>query len=1191
MGAVYRAVQTRLDKVVALKVLAPKFAENKRFLARFEREMKAVGKLEHPHIVRAMDAGEFDGVTYLAMEYVAGSDVKAYVQAKGRLSVVNACKVIRQAAMALAAAHQAGLIHRDIKPANLLISKTGQVKILDLGLALLGSETEEQTDLTGEGQTFGTPDYMAPEQWENAHQTDGRADLYALGCTLYFCLTGRAPYGTEEFRTTVAKLRAHLMAPIPPLPAVCPEVPPELEAIYQRLMAKQPADRIQTAGELARLLEPFCSRQQSSQSGVLSSSGVLALAEAVKPSGGAHAETVLMNSNSSLPVLQLPPQLPGSGGSQRFHKRPAAAAPASRWMLWGGGVLALAAAIGVAYSLVQGRNSGGDGAAVADVAEEVAQPAAPVEVAEEQKPAAAVEAEEAFARFNNFITPDPEAAAQATGEMPAEGTPAEPAPAENLAATAPATPPPPVLVPPERRLTPLALTPLPFPRGLADELLEKAPLPPLRLKPGTPISAPALVSQPAPIKELASWSVELLSHASPIYSLHVSPDGRRLVTAAADDTIRIWRIIEPAQPGEELQIVLEKILLGDSGQLSDVQWSPDGSMVACISYFAPVVTVYGANTGQILRRFELPSNRGIRLLWSADSRLIAALRYFQASLLDVVSGRVLHSNQSFSHAQDLAWSPAGHELAVIDQERNLYLLEVPSLQLIKQVRELPISSGNISVDYTPDGRSIVVGGNSVLALLDAKTYRVLRSVEAKPLGASHILFEKTTPPNQDPASGGPRLLVGSGGGAIWDAQLRQPVLTGISADLVGADWSPDGRRIYFLRNLAHPAALDPQTGSFLGTAELLGRPAYEAPNFDVSNDGKTLRLISRSDLLLFNAETGEYVRRYANLPGGWIAASPKDDWLVVYHPGSGGEGTEIAITFVDTATHERRISLTGHSDVITAVNWSPDGTMLASSSLDRTARIWKVGESDSLLQLAHPREVRTVCWSPDGRHLATVATDNIVRIWSAASGSLEGEITSLTNDTAWGPAAMAWSPARSALAVASHSGMSGLLDLNTGSYREISGDFQCSQRGVAWSPDGKQILFSSWCNELAYGSAITNGLVRAEGHNGPMEWLPDSRRVITGQNGSRPLQAVDTRTGQRLGILYPEMSSGGWLAIGADGHYRGSAGIEKEIAYVALLKDGTQLTLTPGEFEAKYGWKNDPAKATFLKLRDPRRRN
>lgn len=261
MGAVFKARHQHLDKIVALKLLPNYYTQQADAVVRFRREMKAVGKIDHPNIVRAMDAGEINGLHYLAMEYIDGRDLSVWLKLKGPFSVLNACKAIRQAAQALAAAHQAGLVHRDIKPSNLLVAKTGQIKLLDLGLALLAEESSRSTEVTLSGQAFGTPDYMAPEQWASAHSVDARTDLYALGCTLFFLLTGHAPYEDRKHVLPVNKMTGHVTEPIPDLLSERNEVPPGVVAIYQKLMAKSPEDRYQSAQELLDAIIPLTSKK------------------------------------------------------------------------------------------------------------------------------------------------------------------------------------------------------------------------------------------------------------------------------------------------------------------------------------------------------------------------------------------------------------------------------------------------------------------------------------------------------------------------------------------------------------------------------------------------------------------------------------------------------------------------------------------------------------------------------------------------------------------------------------------------------------------------------------------------------------------------------------------------------------------------------------------------------------------
>ncbi len=265
MGAVYEARHTKLDKTFALKVLPPEFASSVTKLTRFEREMKAVGKLDHPNIIKATNADEFNGTHYLVMEFVEGIDLADLVKERGVLAVRDACKVIRQAALGLQHAHEHGLVHRDIKPSNLFLTKSGQVKLLDLGLARLDGGDDVNSGLTTLGQMLGTPDYMAPEQWDDTRSVDARADLYALGCTLCYLLTGKAPFDTGQPRSFLHLMKVHSDAPPPDLTVLRPSVPADLNVLFQRLLAKRPEDRFATAAEVAAKLEPFFRRADTTR--------------------------------------------------------------------------------------------------------------------------------------------------------------------------------------------------------------------------------------------------------------------------------------------------------------------------------------------------------------------------------------------------------------------------------------------------------------------------------------------------------------------------------------------------------------------------------------------------------------------------------------------------------------------------------------------------------------------------------------------------------------------------------------------------------------------------------------------------------------------------------------------------------------------------------------------------------------
>ncbi|MGD0654278.1 MAG: protein kinase [Thermoguttaceae bacterium] len=305
MGTVYKALHTKLDRVVALKVLTLGRANDHRAIARFEREMKAVGCLDNPHIVRAHDAREIEGMPMLVMEYIDGLDLAEIVRRTGPMSAADACESARQAALGLQYVHKHGLVHRDIKPSNLMLTPQGEIKILDLGLARfhLDQPLDEETtgtvhaaagEMTGTDQAMGTADYMAPEQISNSRNVDIRADIYSLGCTLYKLLSGRAPFSGPEFKGPVEKMAAHAGQSAPPIRRFNPQVPAELAAVLDRMMAKEPADRFASPAEAAAALAGF--------TGSADLPALLARATSQNPAPGESSYNSALHRKSSYPA-------------------------------------------------------------------------------------------------------------------------------------------------------------------------------------------------------------------------------------------------------------------------------------------------------------------------------------------------------------------------------------------------------------------------------------------------------------------------------------------------------------------------------------------------------------------------------------------------------------------------------------------------------------------------------------------------------------------------------------------------------------------------------------------------------------------------------------------------------------------------------------------------------------------------
>jgi eukaryotic-like serine/threonine-protein kinase len=267
MGRVFKAVHQTMNRIVALKVVTSQLVKTEQGRQLFMREVRAAARLMHPNIVTAYDANQIGDRHYMVMEFVDGPNLEQLVRQKGPLPVGQACDFIRQAANGLQFALENHMVHRDIKPANLLVQRAPGsardrqcvVKILDFGLARLhqrnpDDEPGPNTILTQENTVMGTPDYVSPEQARDLHKVDIRSDLYSLGCTFYYLLTGQVPFPGG---TTLEKLVRHGVEEPTPVHNLRPEVLAPVAGIVRRLMAKQPAERFQTPAELMAALAPF----------------------------------------------------------------------------------------------------------------------------------------------------------------------------------------------------------------------------------------------------------------------------------------------------------------------------------------------------------------------------------------------------------------------------------------------------------------------------------------------------------------------------------------------------------------------------------------------------------------------------------------------------------------------------------------------------------------------------------------------------------------------------------------------------------------------------------------------------------------------------------------------------------------------------------------------------------------------
>jgi serine/threonine protein kinase len=255
MSTVYLSRDERSGELVALKMLTPNRWRNEaRLLARFQREMELSRRVAHPHLAWTHESGFCLGVYYIAMEYIPGKNLSKTVAEQGPLTVPRAARLMAEVASGLEHAHNQGLIHRDLKPSNIMVTPNDHAKVLDLGLALMQGEQAEENVVGGQGYIVGTMDYIAPEQTTDATAVDGRADIYSLGCTLYFAVSGQVPFPGGSGRD---KVRRHRNEPPAPLGQLAPTAPPGFIELVERMMAKDPSQRPPSAAAVEEELRAW----------------------------------------------------------------------------------------------------------------------------------------------------------------------------------------------------------------------------------------------------------------------------------------------------------------------------------------------------------------------------------------------------------------------------------------------------------------------------------------------------------------------------------------------------------------------------------------------------------------------------------------------------------------------------------------------------------------------------------------------------------------------------------------------------------------------------------------------------------------------------------------------------------------------------------------------------------------------
>lgn len=1112
MGTVYKALQTKLQRIVALKVLPPHRIADSQARSRFEREMIAIGQLDHPNIVRPMHAGEHQGVSYLVMEYVEGLSLSQLVRCVGPLPIPEACELIRQTAVGLQAAHEKGLVHRDVKPGNLMLTRDGQVKILDLGLARLRAEDSSETDMTGEGQAMGTADYIAPEQVTDSHSVDIRADIYSLGCTLFKLLTGHAPFGRKRYDSPFKIMMAHVQEPIPSVKEERDEVPVGLAAVVQRMTARHANDRFAEPAQVAHAIGPFCAGSDLPL--------LMCRAEGVDVSELLASRSLV---GTDKPVIspavstETKPVTPAAGAALTTDR--------SRW-LW-------PVTIGLAAMLLIG----------------------------------VIAAWQIVIRITDreVVVETPEGDTVRLGRG-----------------------------------------------GGVNIKLAKRP----------PLSLVALVTDPAPLAGVRSWTVETRGHRGEVLAVAYSPDGKWVASGCQDGTIRIW---DPTT-GEFV-----KALVGHDGVVQAVTWSRDNKQLAS-GAADDTIRVWDVQSGQqthVIRtqvadtavttisprpgtpgRGAVGEGPTVFVAFSPDGKTLAyGNGDDQIHLWDVATGktvRVLRGPKEGVRA--IAWSADSQMLAVACGDRKVRIYGTSSDEV------LDTFDGHAdvvtAVAISPDNKLVA---SASVSSKEQDSVRVWEIATGKPhqLLAAHDHGSQCVAFSLD----GKTLIAGGGPGdgrlRAWNVETGQLVYEQDFAQagqrIAAVAVSPDGKLLAVARQDGTVQLCELSSGRALRAlpkAKDKRVPVSPAGHLPSSPGAvEEFVYIVQTDAAQTSLTPQQFAKQYAwkNEPQkatGSVATSGAKPASVAAQSAakpapavvkvdaasarakkpstspipSAGEVADGERTITDlaqlppilvepgqplspTALVSRpapipglrswSIETRGFPLAINGLIGSPDGKLVAAygNPKDPIIRIYDARLQLQKLLVGHTRGIGTAGWSPDSRFFAGIGFDETLYIWELPSGRLLRRYLGLSY-----PHAVEWSPNGKTVA---YSGFGlGLLSPGGNAKRPLVDTDCCS---LAWSPSGSALAgyirpetlriwrvdqwqrlcdisdcrwLGGWSSDgrwLAYSTekavclldAVTYVVKRGLPLPGRPVWSPSANKLLIERDGL--VTVLDVTTGNKLG--------------------------------------------------------------------------
>jgi WD40 repeat protein len=716
-----------------------------------------------------------------------------------------------------------------------------------------------------------------------------------------------------------------------------------------------------------------------------------------------------------------------------------------------------------------------------------------------------------------------------------------------------------------------------------------------------PLSTKAIVSRPAKIPGVRSWSVELAGHQRGVLSMTWIPKGDLIATAAWDGTVRLW----------DREGQLQKALLGHDGAVCSVAFSPDGSLLASSDFgqSGNQVRIWDVATGACLG--VVPFNRWIRCVSfspNGEKLAIAVMQGRGLAVLSLKTGRRLEPAEE-STSDYVAWSPDGSRL--MSRKSDGPTIRVWDGTTLKKLAELQVSDAEGKIVrlepgvWSPDGHSIAAPcSDDAWRIWDGNTFELRKTLKREgdapyrlsfAIGGA-LLFWKQNGQLVTPLAEN-RLL-------IWDVEKGE-VVAEVDISL-GAAFAPSPDKSEFVswhQYRPYLDFLDAATGKSLRRGTQIA--AAEGEGVQISPDGQQVVTAARGHPGTWNANTGQPVARNGNAGGFSDCTWQPSGGLIV---GSNVNNPAHVLPLFRDDTLASVANLRGAGKAVSSHAWSPDGKLLAAADRDNSIRVWDISKREVINNLiGHEVRIGRLAWSPDGKCLASRSEDKTVRLWDPVLGQLLA-----TYDTFPQPInthifhqGLAWTPdsRRLWIGLSTHAVQ---LDVSTGQFSPME-DFSNgnSITSLAVALDGQKLLASEsygWTFLRTIGpDGSPSRRLLGNGLGWYPVWHPDSRRFLgSSRHEARgDIVTFDIQTNRRLGTLFPLMTGEHWMCVSPEGHLRGGhfapgqtefdpadtavpASLKEQIVYVALLDDGSQLTLSPDEFAARFGWQNDPNQAYLL---------